>query len=133
MVGPQAGTSAAIENRPVALLPKVDVNALRTVDTYKQLESWAVDHVRIKPLAVSTVNSAIAAATQQSGSALVIQGSPFSASRDSELFSAEEFTARCRYPASLEKSRVALSALRDAAAVSKKQLLITVEIGRAHV
>lgn len=131
MVGPQAGTSAAIENRPVVKLPTVDVNSLRSVDTYKQIESWAVDHVRIKPLAVSAVNSAIAAATKQSGSALVIQGSRFSRSRDLELFSAEEFTARCRYPASLEKSRAALESIRAAAVTGKKQVMIAVVPSKA--
>jgi len=132
MVGPLAGTSAAIEKRPVVQLPKVDLNSLRSVDTYKQIESWAIDHVRMKPLAVSAVNNAIAAATKQSGSALVIQGARFSASREPELFSAEEFTARCRYPASLEKSRIALNSIRAAATQGNKQVLITVVPSKAR-
>lgn len=131
MVGPLAGTSAAIENRPVAAMPMVDLNSLRALDTYKQIESWAIDHVRMKPLAVSAVNNAIAAATRQSGSALVIQGARFSPSREPELFSAEEFTARCRYPASLEKSRIALNAIRAAATTGNKQVLITVVPSKA--
>ncbi|MEN9710319.1 MAG: hydrolase-like domain, acetyltransferase AlgX [Actinomycetota bacterium] len=131
MVGPQAGTSAAIENRPVAKLPVVDANSMRSVDTYKQIESWAIDHVRVKPIAVSAVNSAIAAATKQSGSSLVIQGSRFSRSRDLELFSAEEFTARCRYPASIEKSRAALESIRAAAAAGNKKVMLAVVPSKA--
>ena len=132
LVGPAAGYAAQLENRAPAQLPQLTLESAINVETYEQIEAWAVDHVRVKPLAVNTVNDAVAAATKETGSSLVIQGARLSAGRLPELFSAEEFTARCKYPADIDASRAALRAIQAAADAGNKDVVITVVPSKAR-
>jgi len=125
-IGPSPASSAALEKHALTQLPKITSQNVAKKATYQQLEAWTVDNVRVKPIAVNVVNNAIAAATKQSGSAMVLQGGRLSPNRDPELFLSEEFTMRCRIQPSLEMAQAAIEDIRAAAQAGGKRILIYV-------
>lgn len=130
-IGPAAGTSAAMENHAVAQLPVVDTETLLDVQTYEQVEAWAKDHVRVKPVAVDAVNAA-AKTFASNSSSRIFKGSKFRANRPNELFLAEEFVGRCGTP-SIEKARAGLDALLEASSAGGKRLVVIIAPSKYRV
>lgn len=122
IVGPPAARSADLEKRPPVELPEITTETVLKTGTYRQFEGWAMDHLRIKPVAVEGINNAVASLLQQSGSSLVIQGKALNGARGPELFLAEEFTARCEFPADITIARKALDLVRETAQEHNKDV-----------
>lgn len=125
-VGPPAGASAALENRPPVELPEIDSVTMGDPATYAQVEAWAKDNVRVKPLAVDMVNATVESLTGLSGSTRVVYGRPLNQNRQKEMFSASEFTDRCWRRPAIEEFRLILNQVRTAAAIGGKKVVFLV-------
>jgi hypothetical protein len=130
-VGPAAGTSAKLENHAVAQLPQVSSASLIDVRAYEQVEAWAKDHVRVKPVAVEAVNN-FADVFGSSSKVRIFKGSKYRPSRPNELFLADEFLGRCAVP-SIEKARAGMEVLLTAAATGNKRLVIMIAPSKYRV
>ena len=125
-VGPPAGAAAKLENRPVAQLPELTAKSLADAATYAELEQFAKDRVRPKPLAVESLNNLTEQVTGQSASSLILFGKQYSSDRPREVFSAGEFTNRCWPRPDIQVFRDVLVRVRDAAASSGREVVFMV-------
>lgn len=125
-VGPPAGASAKLENRPIAQLPALTAQTLAEADTYAQLEQYAKDRVRPKPLAVESLNDLTEQVTGLSASSLILFGKQYHDGRPREVFSAGEFTNRCWPRPDIQVFRDVLVRVREAAASSGRDVVFMV-------
>lgn len=119
LVGPPAGTGAALSNRPIAEFPTITPAGLLDTDTYVQAEAALTDRVRFKPWAVAGVNSGVVAVTGRSPSGQVV-------ANGDQWFYAGEFTEPCPYLAATEAAATGMRNLTDAATAGGKKVLFVV-------
>lgn len=89
LIGPPAGTTAERASRTETEVPQVSPQNVGDVATYEQLTDALDDRLRMKPAAVSGVNSLVYNLTGLSPSSQVVAGSD-------QLFFAGDFTEPCR-------------------------------------
>ena len=132
-VGPPAGASAKLENRPMVSAPQLDANSLLEADTYAKVEAYAKDMARVKPIVVEGINALVESATGDASSQAVIMGAKLNADRPRELFSSMEFTNRCWQLPDISVFREALETLSMAANAGGKDLVIIVAPSKYRV